>query len=167
MGSALAERGERRAVTTVDDTAWSNLQVETGKSDVKMPPMLDHLSLGTSDLARAAAFYDAVLAPLGYVRLWANDRGVGYGKPGAKDEPFAIFGVGDRAHAPGPGWHVALTAPDRAAVDAFHAAALRAGATDEGGPGLRPKYGPGYYAAFVRDLDGYKIEAVFHEAQPT
>ena len=125
--------------------------------------MLDHISLGVRDLARAASFYDAVLNALGYVRLWATDRGVGYGKHGARDEPFALHAAGERAGAPGGGWHLALTAITRKAVDDFHAEALRAGGTDEGGPGLRPQYGPGYYAAFVRDLDGYKIEAVFHE----
>jgi catechol 2,3-dioxygenase-like lactoylglutathione lyase family enzyme len=116
--------------------------------------MIDHLSLGVSELARAAAFYDAILEPLGYVRLFSTERAVGYGAPGAKDEAFAILAVGDRA----------LTAPHRGAVDAFHAAALRMGAVDEGAPGLRPQHGAGYYAAFVRDLDGHRLEAVFHES---
>ncbi len=124
--------------------------------------MLDHVSFGVTDLSRAADFYDAVLAPLGYVRLFANARGVGYGPPGAKDEGFAILATGDAAAAPGVGCHLALAARDRASVDGFHAAALRMGASDEGAPGLRPAYGAGYYAAFVRDLDGYRIEAVFH-----
>ena len=125
--------------------------------------MIDHISLGVSDLARAAAFYDAVLASLGYVRLFSNERGVGYGTAGAKDEQFAILAAGEHAKAPGVGCHLALAAPNRAAVDAFHTAALGIGATDEGAPGLRPKYGAGYYAAFVRDLDGYRLEAVCHE----
>ncbi len=127
--------------------------------------MLDHLSLGVSGLASAAAFYDAVLAPLGYIRLFSNERGVGYGLAGAKDEQFAILASGADAKAPGVGCHVAFVATDRAAVDAFHAIAIERGAVDEGPPGLRPPYGPGYYAAFVRDLDGYRIEAVFHEPQ--
>jgi catechol 2,3-dioxygenase-like lactoylglutathione lyase family enzyme len=126
--------------------------------------MIDHLSLGVSELARAAAFYDAILEPLGYVRLFSTERAVGYGAPGAKDEAFAILAVGDRARAPGEGSHLALTAPHRGAVDAFHAAALRMGAVDEGAPGLRPQHGAGYYAAFVRDLDGHRLEAVFHES---
>ena len=125
--------------------------------------MIDHLSLGVSDLARAIAFYDAVLAPLGYVRLWKSERGAGYGSPGMKDEPFAIHEAGHDARPPGRGWHLALTAHSRQAVDDFHASAVRLGAVDDGAPGLRPQYGPGYYAAFVRDLDGYKVEAVFHE----
>jgi catechol 2,3-dioxygenase-like lactoylglutathione lyase family enzyme len=124
--------------------------------------MIDHVSLGVSDLGRAGAFYDAVLAPLGYVRLFAN-RGIGYGVAGAKDEAFAILAEGERAKAPGAGCHLAFAAPSRGAVDAFHAAALAMGATDEGAPGPRPHYGAGYYAAFVRDLDGHRLEAVCHE----
>ena len=128
------------------------------------PPMIDHLSLGVADLARAAAFYDAVLVTLGYVRVLTHPRAVGYGRPGDRDEQLALLASGDQASAPGTGFHLALTAKTRAAVDAFHAGAVAAGATDEGAPGLRPQYGPGYYAAFIRDLDGHKIEAVFHEA---
>ncbi len=125
--------------------------------------MLDHVSFGVSDLARAAGFYDAALAGLGLVRLFSKERGIGYGPPGAKDEGFAILAAGAGARAPGEGCHVAFGARSRAEVDAFHAAALRMGGLDEGGPGLRPHYGEGYYAAFVRDLDGYRIEAVCHE----
>ena len=127
--------------------------------------MIDHLSLGVSDLARSGAFYDAVLAPLGYARLFGNERGIGYGPPGARDEAFAILPAGDRAKPPGQGWHLAFKAANREAVDSFHAIALQNGALDEGGPGLRPKYGPDYYAAFVRDPEGYRLEAVCHEAQ--
>ncbi|HEX8795404.1 MAG TPA: VOC family protein [Polyangiaceae bacterium] len=125
--------------------------------------MLDHISIGVSDLGRGAAFYDAVLETLGYVRVLTHPRAVGYGKAGDKDEQFAILAAGSEARAPGTGCHIAFSACDRAAVDAFHAAALRAGASDEGAPGPRPLYGAGYYAAFVRDLDGYRIEAVCHE----
>lgn len=127
--------------------------------------MLDHLSIGVRDLERAASFYDAVLAPLGYVRLFTTPRGIGYGEPGAKDEAFAILASGGEARAPGLGCHVAFRAPGREAVDGFHRAALLAGGADEGAPGLRPHYGAGYYAAFARDLDGYRIEAVCHEVQ--
>jgi catechol 2,3-dioxygenase-like lactoylglutathione lyase family enzyme len=125
--------------------------------------MLDHLSIGVSDLARAATFYDAVLAPMGYERLFSKARAIGYGNSGDKDEQFAILASGAEARAPGVGCHIAFAGRSREAVDAFHAAALRAGGVDEGAPGLRPDYGAGYYAAFVRDLDGYRIEAVFHE----
>jgi catechol 2,3-dioxygenase-like lactoylglutathione lyase family enzyme len=125
--------------------------------------MIDHLSLGVADLARAAAFYDAVLVTLGYVRVLTLERAVGYGRPGDRDEQLALHAAGDRARPPGAGFHLALTAPNREAVDAFHAAAVRAGGIDEGAPGLRPQYGEGYYAAFVRDLEGHRIEAVLHE----
>jgi catechol 2,3-dioxygenase-like lactoylglutathione lyase family enzyme len=125
--------------------------------------MIDHLSLGVSDLTRAGAFYDAVLATLGYVRVLTHERALGWGRPGARDEAFAILAAGERAKAPGEGCHVAFNGPNRQAVDSFHSVALQHGATDEGGPGPRPKYGPGYYAAFVRDLDGYRLEAVCHE----
>jgi len=125
--------------------------------------VLDHVSIGVADLARAAIFYDAVLATLGYVQLFYKERGVGYGLPGAKDEAFAILASGAEARAPGTGCHLAFTANSRDAVAQFHATALRMGATDEGGPDLRPHYGEGYYAAFVRDLDGYRLEAVCHE----
>jgi catechol 2,3-dioxygenase-like lactoylglutathione lyase family enzyme len=125
--------------------------------------VLDHLSIGVSDLERAAVFYDTALAALGYVRLFTHPRAVGYGNPGDKDEQFAILKAGAEARAPGTGCHIAISARTREAVHGFHAAAIGAGATDEGGPGPRPRYGPGYYAAFVRDLDGYRIEAVCHE----
>ena len=122
--------------------------------------MLDHVSLGVRELARAIAFYDAALAPLGAVRVWTKDHGAGYGLPGGEDR-IALFAF-DAATAAGPGTHLALTAPSAPAVDAFYAAALAHGGRDEGPPGLRPKYGGGYHAAFVRDPDGNKLEAVCH-----
>ena len=121
--------------------------------------MLGHLSFGVDDLERAAAFYDAVLAPLGYVRVWTSPRGVGFGAPGGGDK-LALFAKPGEVIAPGPGFHLAFDAPNREAVDAFHAAAIAAGATDEGKPGVRLHYSSTYYAAFVCDLDGYKLEAV-------
>jgi catechol 2,3-dioxygenase-like lactoylglutathione lyase family enzyme len=125
--------------------------------------MIDHISLGVSDLDRAVVFYDRVLAALGYTRLWRTERGAGYGSSGT-DEPFAIVAAGDDARSAGKGCHLALTARSRSAVDEFHLAALASGAVDEGAPGLRAQYGPEYYAAFIRDLDGHKIEAVCHDA---
>lgn len=128
--------------------------------------MLHHLSLGVADLALSAAFYDAALAPLGYVRVWEDirpgepDQAVGYGLPGGGDK-LALKDQGAAARPPGPGFHLAFAAPDSAAVAAFHRAALAAGGTDNGAPGLRPHYGPGYYAAFVIDPDGHRLEAVF------
>ncbi|HVZ33598.1 MAG TPA: VOC family protein [Polyangiaceae bacterium] len=126
--------------------------------------MLGHLSLGVRDLDRSQVFYDAALAPLGCVRLWRVARGLGYGPPNPEgNERLALFlqTEGTSSLAAGPGFHLALTAPDSAAVDAFHRAALAAGGRDEGGPGPRPHYGQKYYAAFVRDPDGHKLEAVY------
>ncbi len=123
--------------------------------------MLGHLSFGVKDLSAAMAFYDAVLAPLGVVRVWSSVKGGGYGAPGGQDR-LALFPVADPI-VPGPGFHLALDAPSHVAVDAFHAAALAAGGQDRGPPGLRPHYCPAYYAAFVTDLDGYKLEAVYQQ----
>ena len=128
--------------------------------------MLHHLSFGVSDIRRSAAFYDAVLAALGYVRAWADlapakggSAAVGYGVAGGED----LFAIKERPTAdirPPPGFHLAFAALDRAAVRRFHEAALKHGGRDQGAPGLRPHYGPDYYAAFVNDPDGYLLEAV-------
>lgn len=127
-------------------------------------PVFDHLSIGVEDLGRAAAFYDAALAPLGCVRLTENARHVSYGPEGFTGEPpFAVLAGGADARSPGLGFHLAFRAPSREAVDRFHAAALAAGGVDEGPPGIRENYNPGYYAAFVRDPDGHRLEAVLHE----
>ena len=122
--------------------------------------MLGHLSFGVADLARAIRFYDAVLAPLGYVRVLTIERQAGYGVPGGGDR-LALKLQSGPVVPPGPGFHLALVASSREAVDRFHSEALRAGGSDEGAPGPRPHYGPTYYAAFVRDPDGHKLEAVF------
>jgi catechol 2,3-dioxygenase-like lactoylglutathione lyase family enzyme len=121
--------------------------------------MLGHLSFGVADLDRAARFYDAALAPLGLTRVWTNERAVGYGPPGGGDL-LALKQRSSVISPPGPGFHLAFNAPSREAVDAFYAGALGAGGTDNGAPGLRPHYGPAYYAAFVIDPDGYPLEAV-------
>ena len=121
--------------------------------------MLSHISFGVEQLERAAAFYDRALAPLGYTRVWANEKGVGFGESGGNDK-LALFARPGVATPPGPGFHLALKAPSRDAVDAFHAAAISTGGRDAGGPGLRPHYSATYYAAFVFDPDGHKIEAV-------
>ena len=123
--------------------------------------MFDHLSVGVTDLDRAIAFYDAALAPLGILRLWATPRAAGYGPPGFTGEaPFAVLAGGN---GPAPRFHLAFAAKHRAQVDGFHAGALAAGGTDEGPPGIRENYDPGYYAAFVFDPDGHRLEAVVHE----
>jgi catechol 2,3-dioxygenase-like lactoylglutathione lyase family enzyme len=120
--------------------------------------MLGHLSFGVADLPRAAAFYDAIMAALGWRRVWSSPTGVGYGAEEGQDK-LALFPRPDRI-APGPGFHLAFDASGREAVDRFHAAALAAGGSCAGPPGLRPHYGPTYYAAFVIDPDGCKLEAV-------
>jgi catechol 2,3-dioxygenase-like lactoylglutathione lyase family enzyme len=131
--------------------------------------MLHHISFGVADIERSAAFYDAALAPLGYVRVWDDirpgeaDQAVGYGLPGGGDK-LALKHRPKGQRPPGPGFHLAFAAPSQKAVAAFHAAALAQGGRDNGVPGLRPDYGPHYYAAFVIDLDGYHIEAVFNSA---
>jgi catechol 2,3-dioxygenase-like lactoylglutathione lyase family enzyme len=121
--------------------------------------MLHHLSFAVSDLDRSGRFYDAALAPLGYARVWSDRQAIGYGLPGGGDK-FALKAYGERMATPSPGFHLAFAASSRQAVDAWHAAAIAAGGTDNGKPGLRPQYGPDYYAAFVYDPDGYAIEAV-------
>ncbi|MDP3660479.1 VOC family protein [Phenylobacterium sp.] len=124
--------------------------------------MLDHVGLNVTDLERAQAFYDAALAPLGLSVLRTvttpdvSLRGYGEGM-----KPFFWLHQGGESTL---GAHVAFAAPDRATVDAFHAAALAAGGRDNGAPGLRPHYHPNYYGAFVRDPDGHNVEAVCHSA---
>ena len=128
-----------------------------------------YATLGVSDATATATFYDAALAALGYHRVWSDirpgepDQAIGYGPPGGGDK-LALKHLGDAASAPGPGFHIAFAAPDRQSVDAFHKAALSAGGTDNGAPGLRRHYGPTYYAAFVIDPDGHRLEAVFKGA---
>ncbi|MHB8145783.1 MAG: GNAT family N-acetyltransferase [Vulcanimicrobiaceae bacterium] len=126
--------------------------------------MLDHLSLGVSSLQRSMAFYDAVLSPLGYARVWSGDDAAGYGPPGEADG-FAIKRESGRALTSPRRLHVAFCAVSRDAVRCFHAAALQHGDADDGAPGIHAEYGPGYFAAFVIDPDGYRIEAVLHEPQ--
>jgi catechol 2,3-dioxygenase-like lactoylglutathione lyase family enzyme len=119
--------------------------------------MLDHVSVGVRDIAAARRFYDATLGALGYTALYAGADSLGYGKEAPK------FWVSAAAHPvaadPQSGLHVCFAAPSRAAVDAFHAAALGNGGGDNGAPGLRPDYDANYYAAFVTDPDGYRLEA--------
>lgn len=123
--------------------------------------MLDHVSIPVADLSRAAEFYDRVLATLGLRRRRERPGAIGYG-PESRAAP--IFWILDRASGGGAtagvGLHVSFAAPDHASVDAFHAAALRAGGRDAGTPGPRPQYTQPFYGAFVFDLDGFKIEAV-------
>lgn len=123
--------------------------------------MLDHVSIGVSDLARSIALYDAVFAPLGYVRLWSDRDAAGYGRPGC-DDGFAIKHDSSREVRSSYRSHVAFATDDPLLVERFYRAAIAHGCADDGPPGLCPEYGAGYFAAFVRDPDGYRIEAVCH-----
>lgn len=129
--------------------------------------MFSYVSIGTRDLDRAKAFYDATLAPLGHARVTEADPGArsatwGLDDPGPHlwvTEPFD-----GQPASPGNGTMVSFLAESRAQVDAFHAAALAHGGLDEGAPGCRPQYGPNFYAAYVRDPDGNKLNAVCYRA---
>jgi catechol 2,3-dioxygenase-like lactoylglutathione lyase family enzyme len=120
---------------------------------------IDHVKLPVSDLDSSRAFYSAALAPFGYELVYDEEPSLGFGMGdgGDDDEPFAL----ERADPPNVRTHIAFTATSPEQVDAFHAAALAAGGTDNGAPGERP-YGAYYYAAFVLDPDGHNIEAVHH-----
>lgn len=132
--------------------------LEPGNGAICCAGMLHHLSLGTADLDRARAFYDPVMRELGLRRTLDVDDAVGYG---AGITTFSLNRPANGAPAsPGNGVHVAFEVEKRAAVDAFFRAALANGGTGEGDPGLRPEYDGHYYAAFVRDPDGNKIEAL-------
>jgi catechol 2,3-dioxygenase-like lactoylglutathione lyase family enzyme len=120
--------------------------------------MIDHVAVAVRDLAAAADFYEVVLGALGFVKLDGRATTLGFGK--RYSEFWINYRPAVTLMAPDSGAHVALRAASAAAVEAFHAAALAAGGTCDGPPGLRPQHGEGYYAAFIRDLDGNRIEAV-------
>lgn len=119
--------------------------------------MLDHVSIGVRDVAKAKAFYDAALGALGYHCLHASADSLGYGAHAVQ----LWISQSDRPVPPDmqSGLHFCFAAPTRASVDAFHAKALAAGGRNNGNPGLRADYGPGYYAAYAIDPDGYRVEA--------
>jgi catechol 2,3-dioxygenase-like lactoylglutathione lyase family enzyme len=120
--------------------------------------MIDHISIPVRDLEASTRFYETLLAPLGMTQIERRPATVGFGKG------YPEFWLNLRKdHAPTPsghGAHVCLRARSTAIVDAFHAAALAAGGESDGAPGLRPQHGDGYYAAFIRDADGNRVEAV-------
>ncbi len=123
--------------------------------------MLSHVTVGTNDTARARAFYDEVLATIGLKRVYDQDDYFAYGENADSPPCFWVVPPFDgRPAERGNGWHCAFLASSRAAVDAFHAAALETGGSDEGAPGLRPQYSETYYGAYVRDPDGNKLQAV-------
>lgn len=119
--------------------------------------MIHHVSIGVSDVAKARRFYDAALAPLGVKCLSEDASALGYG--GGDGPRLWLLAAGAAVPRDIAGLHICLEAARRAAVDAFHAAAVRAGGADNGKPGLRADYGENYYAAFVTDPDGNRIEA--------
>ncbi|QOL80327.1 VOC family protein [Pseudooceanicola spongiae] len=121
-----------------------------------MSALFDHVTLGVSDIARARAFYNRIMPTLGVPLLWETATMLTYGKDGQD------FGLQCDTASARQGTHVAFAAPDRTSVDRFHAEALAAGGQDAGAPGLRPQYQGRYYAAFILDPDGNRIEAVFH-----
>ena len=120
--------------------------------------MIDHVTANVGDVERAKDFYSKALAPLGYSVQMEFPGAVGFGAAGMPD--FWISSQEERGAS-----HVAISAPNRAAVDAFYEAAMAAGATDNGAPGLRPHYHETYYAAFVHDAAGNNIEAVTHRPE--
>ena len=118
--------------------------------------MYDHVGLRVKDFARSRAFYEKALAPLGIEMLDRSEESAGFGSKG-RIQLWVQTGT-----PVSTGTHLAFASPDRAAVQAFHAAALKSGGRDNGAPGLRADYAPTYYAAFVHDPDGNNIEAVCH-----
>lgn len=123
--------------------------------------MIDHVSIGVRNVAASKRFYDAALAPLGYRCLSDSAESLGYG---AKAPAFWA-NAAEQPVAPDSrsGLHFCFSAPNRKSVDAFHSAGVASGGRDNGRPGLRADYGAGYYAAFLIDPDGYRIEAYFAE----
>lgn len=124
--------------------------------------MIDHLSIAAGDFGRSRAFYDAVLEPLGYVRVFDSDDAAGYALGGQHDDVFVIRSA-RKGFVPPQEMHIAFVAHNREAVMRFHESAVRLGARSDGEPKLHPMYGEGYFAAFVIDADGYRVEAVYHE----
>ena len=125
-------------------------------------PMIDHVSLAVTDLDRSRRFYDAALTPLGIVPLPSGGRAASYERDGRDD--FGVIRSDTQPISP-HGSHVCFLAPSREAVRAFHREGLAAGGADDGAPGLRPEYSPVYFAAFLVDPDGHRIEAVTREPE--
>jgi catechol 2,3-dioxygenase-like lactoylglutathione lyase family enzyme len=125
--------------------------------------MLDHIGIEVGDLERSRAFYEAALEPLGVKLVMEFEGMAGFGKE-TEQGPNPYFWIGFRGRPVVSGVHLAFGARSTDLVDAFHAAAIAAGGTDNGAPGPRPIYHPGYYGAFVLDPDGNNVEAVCHRA---
>lgn len=125
--------------------------------------MLDHIGIEVGDLGRSREFYEKALQPIGIGLMMEFDGALGFGKE-TEHGPKPFFWIYARGRPPVSGAHVAFGVSDTDQVDAFHAAALAAGGTDNGAPGLRPIYHPGYYGAFILDPDNNNVEAVCHRA---
>jgi catechol 2,3-dioxygenase-like lactoylglutathione lyase family enzyme len=123
------------------------------------PSILSHVSIGTNDFERALRFYDAVLHALGGRRIMEHPGAIAYGK--RYPEFWVQTPIDGNPATAGNGSHLGFIAASRSEVEAFHRAAIAAGARDDGPPGPRPEYGAPYYGCFVRDPDGHKIEAAF------
>lgn len=129
--------------------------------------MLDHVSITVSELSRSAPFYDAIMAALGVPCVGRDADRLAYGlRNHASDDGHTYLSVRPSAHVVPDRRHWCFRAPSRAAVDAFHAAGLAHGGRDDGLPGLRPAYHASYYAAFLLDPDGNRVEAVCHREPP-
>jgi catechol 2,3-dioxygenase-like lactoylglutathione lyase family enzyme len=126
--------------------------------------VFSHVTLGTNDIEKAEAFYDAVMTVLGHPVLFKGGGVAAYGEP-AGEKVFILPPFDKQVANSGNGVHVAFKVDSRATVDAFHTAALANGGTDEGPPGLRAYYHPNYYGAYVRDPDGNKLQSVCHRKQ--
>ncbi len=124
--------------------------------------MFSHVTIGSNEPGKAKSFYDALLQPLGLVRHMDYPNAVGYGPADGRPQLWILKPLDKQTASVGNGITIALEATDRSAVDAAHAAALAAGGTDEGAPGIRAHYHPNYYGAYLRDPDGNKICVVCH-----
>jgi catechol 2,3-dioxygenase-like lactoylglutathione lyase family enzyme len=159
-GAGKDARGSQPVRAGADDDRVgdaSNLPVCSPATDQEVT-MLDHAGLNVRDIADARPFYEAALAPLGYTLGFDGGSYVGFRSPEGEFD----FWVAERGE-PSSGTHVAFRAPDRAAVDAFHQAAIAAGGTDNGAPGVRAEYHEHYYGAYVLDAAGNNVEAVCHQ----
>ena len=125
--------------------------------------MIDHISIGVSDIDAAGEFYDTVLSPLGYDQYVDTQEMIGYTSEAGESAFFVR--LENNTQPPSSGSHIAFVAPDRASVNEFYHTAVDAGATDDGGPGLRPEYSDHYYAAYVIDPHSYRIEAVTRQPE--
>lgn len=124
--------------------------------------MFSHVTIGSNDIGKSKPFYDALLQPLGLVRHMDYPNAVGYGPAGGRPQLWLLTPLDKKAATVGNGITVGLEAANRSAVDDAHKAALAAGGMDEGAPGIRARYHPNYYGAYLRDPDGNKICVVCH-----